>query len=126
VDRVTKGSIEAEVANAITRFHREQQGRGPEEVRAHVLGDMVIVRCSGIFTPTETHLSASEEGQKLIRSARQELRSITRADAEGIVGTIAGCPVLRSYADVDVAAAELMEVYVLAVDLERLLTKQTA
>lgn len=124
MDRVTKGSVEAEVANAVTRFHREQQGRGPQDVRAHLIGDIVLVRCSGIFTPVEARLSASEDGRKLIRSARQELRAINHAEAEGLVADIVGCRVLRSYADVDVEAAEQMEVYVLAEDAEKRLLRQ--
>jgi uncharacterized protein YbcI len=80
---------------------------------------MVLVRCSGIFTLTEGHLSASEDGRKLIRSSRQELRAINRAEAEGLVAGIVGCAVLRSYADVDVEAAEQMEVYVLEADVEK-------
>lgn len=123
MERMTKGTIEAEIANAITRFHREQQGRGPTDVRAHLIGDMVLVRCSGILTPTEVHLSASDDGRKLIVSSRQELRSINRPEAEEIVASIVKCSVLRSYADVDVEAAEQVEVYVLAVDAEKHLTK---
>ena len=124
VNRPTKGTIEAEVANAIVRFQREQQGRGPTEVRAHLLGDLVLVRCGGIFTPTEARLSASDEGRRLIKSARQELRTIVRPEIEAIVGQIVGCKVIRSYADVDVEAGEMVEIYVLDTDLEKRLLRQ--
>ena len=124
VNRPTKGTIEAEVANAVVRFQREQQGRGPNEVRAHLIGDLVLVRCGGIFTPTEARLAASEEGRKLIKSSRQELRSIVRREIETILGAIVGCRVLRSYVDVDVEAAEMIEVYVLEMDLEKSLLRQ--
>ena len=124
MNRPTKGAIEAEIANAVVRFQREQQGRGPADVRAHLIGDLVVVRCSGIFTPSETRLIASEEGRKLIRSARQELRAIHHAEIEGLVGAATGCRVLRSYADVDVEAAEQMEVYVLESDIEKRLLRQ--
>ena len=124
MDRPTKGTVEAEVANAVVRFHREQQGRGPTEVRAHVLGDLILVRLSGIFTPTEARLASTEEGRKLIKSARQELRSINHEEIEKIVGDIAACKVLRSYSDVDVEAMEQMEVYVLDTDVERRFLRQ--
>lgn len=116
---VTKGSIESEVANAVVRFQREQQGRGATTVRAHLLGDLIVVRCSGIFTATEAHLAASEDGRRLIKSARQELRSINRGEIEGILARIVGCEVTRSYYDVDVDAVEQVEVYVLSVDMEK-------
>jgi uncharacterized protein YbcI len=124
MERVTKGSLEADIANALVRFQREQQGRGATEVRAHLLGDMVIVRSTGIFTPTEAHLAVSDEGRRLIKSARQELRSIHRGEVERIVGSIAQCEVRRSYYDVDVEIAEQVEVYMLAVDVEKRLLRQ--
>lgn len=124
MDRPTKGSIEAEIAGAVVRFHREQQGRGPTDVRAHLVGDMVLIRSSGIFTPTEAHLAASEDGRRLIKSSRQELRSIDHGDLEAVIAAIAECQVLRSYYDVDVEAAEQIEVFVLEADIEKRLLRQ--
>jgi len=122
--RTTKGTIEAEVANAIVRFHREQHGRGPSDVKASLLSDMMVVRSSGVYTPTEFRLSATEDGKKLIRSARQELRSINHSEVEGLVAGIVGAGVLRSYYDIDVQSAEQIEVFVLDVDLEKRLLRQ--
>jgi uncharacterized protein YbcI len=124
MNRLTKGTLEAEIANAVVRFHREQQGRGPTEVRAHLLGDLILVRSGGIFTPTEARLAGTEEGRRLIKSARQELRAISRGEIETIISQIVGIPVLRSYCDVDVNAIEQMEVYVLEADLEKRLLRQ--
>lgn len=123
MNRPTKGTLEAEIANAVVRFQREQQGRGPTEVRAHLLGDLVLVRSIGIFTPVEAKLSVTDEGLKLIKSARLELRAINHVEIEEIIGSILGCTVLRSYFDVHVGAAEQMETYVLAVNVEKRLLR---
>ena len=120
----SKGALEAEIANAITRFHREQQGRGPNDVRAFLVGDLILVRCQGIFTPVEAKLCASDEGRKLIKSARQELRSINHLEIETIIMELASCAVLRSHCDLSVEAAEQVEVYVLACNLEKLFAGQ--
>ena len=119
----TQGTIEAGVASAVVRFHREQIGRGPSEVKAHLSGDLLLVRCTGIFTPTEARLAISEEGRKLIRSSRQELRSINHLEIEQVIEEIVGCKVLRSYCDMAVEAAEQIEVYVLELDMERRLVR---
>ncbi len=124
MERMTKGSIEAEIANAVVRFQREQQGRGATEVRAFLLGDMVVVRCGGIFTPIEARLAATEEGKRLIQSARRELRAINRTEIEGIVAGIVNASVARSYYDVNTDAAEQIEVYMLSVDVEKRLLRQ--
>jgi len=123
MSRPTKGSIEADIANAVVRFQREQQGRGPTDVRAHLVGELLLVRCAGIFTQTEANLSATEEGRRLIKSARQELRSINHAYIEEIIAGIVGSGVKRSYCDIDVETAEQMEVYVLETDIEKRLLR---
>lgn len=108
----SRGELEDAAASATVRFHKEQQGRGPTDVRAHLLGDLLLVRSSGILTPIETHLAASDEGRRLIKSARLELRSIAHADLEADLADIFGAPVVRSYYDVSVEANEQVEVYV--------------
>lgn len=115
----TLGSVEAEIANALVRFQKEQHGRGAGDVRARIVGEMVVVRCGGIFTPTEAHLSASDAGRRLIRSAREELYAIARPELEETLSRIVGQPVVRSYYDISVDAAEQVEVYVFGADLER-------
>ena len=119
----TKGTIEAEAANAVVRFHREQQGRGPSDVRAHLVGDLLLVRCSGVFTATEARLAVAEDGRKLIKSARREIHSISHLEIEGIIAGIVGCKVLRSYSDINVEAEEQVEVYVLDQDVEKRLLR---
>lgn len=114
----TRGEVEAEVASATVKFQREQQGRGPTDVRAHLVGELLLVRSRGIFTPTEAHLAASDEGRKLIKSARVELRSINRGEIEAIVSDIVGALVVQSYYDLSVEAAEQVEVYVFGESVE--------
>lgn len=117
----TKGTLESAAASATVKFHREQQGRGPTDVRAHLIGDLLLIRSTGIFTPTETHLSVTEEGRRLIKSARIELRSIVHAELEADLADLFDCPVVRSYYDIDVEAGEQVEVYVFATNVERTL-----
>ena len=124
IKRMSKGSLEAEIANAVVRFQREQQGRGAVDVHAHIIGDLVLVRSTGIWTPVEAKLAASDEGRKLIKSSRQELRSINHQEIEAIVAQIVGFQVVLSFFDVDVEAAEQVEVYVLDADVERKLLRQ--
>ena len=124
MSRVTKGSIEAEIAATVVRLQRKHQGRGASDVRAFLIGDLVLVRCTDIFTPGEVLLSGTIEGKKLIRQTREEMRAIVRDELEGAVAAIIGCKVLRSYCDMNVEAAELIEVYVLEQDIEKSLLRQ--
>lgn len=123
VDRPTRGEVEAQIANAVGRFQREQQGRGPTDVRAHLVADLVVVRSTGILTQTETILAGTPEGARIVRSARQELRSIHHEEIESLVGRVVGCAVLRSYYDMDVAAAEQVEIYALSANADGLVRR---
>jgi uncharacterized protein YbcI len=121
----TRGSLEAEVAKAVIRFHREQIGRGPENVLAWLIADMVIVRSNGIFTPTEKSLTQTNEGQRIVLSARQELRSINHGEIELIIGEITGFSVLRSFCDWNIENAEQVEIFVFEEDIEKKIFRQT-
>ncbi|MGV3615572.1 MAG: DUF2294 domain-containing protein [Fimbriimonas sp.] len=112
-------TLELEVANAIGRYHREQQGKAPGRIHVGLTGNLLTILTNDIYTPSEVQLSGDEEGRKLIKSARRELRSLTREHAHAAIAGVCGCPVLRSYWDLDVRIGEQMEAYVLGEDLER-------
>lgn len=110
-------SIELEVANAIAKYHREQQGKVPGRISVHLNANVIVVLTSEMYTPQEERLSRDEDGRKAIKSARRELRSLTRESAHALIASVVGCPVLRSYWDLDVRIGEQAEVYVLAKEI---------
>ena len=114
VSERTRDNLEAEIADRIARFHEEQQGCRSAQTIARVVGDMVLVRSIGCFTPTETKLAQTEDGRKLVKSARRELRSLTRRQIEGQIADLVGTSVIRSYWDLDVRVGEQVEVYILS------------
>ena len=116
VAELNREALEAEIGRTISRFHEDQHGCRSERTVAYVVGDMIVVRSSGCFTTTEKNLSHSEDGRRLTKSARRELRSLTRRQVEAQVAQLVGIPVLRSYWDLDVRIGEQVEVYVLAQD----------
>ena len=40
----TQGEIEAAVCEGITRFEQQYMGRGPKDIHAHLVGDLLVVR----------------------------------------------------------------------------------
>ncbi|MHB1561537.1 MAG: Na-translocating system protein MpsC family protein [Isosphaeraceae bacterium] len=49
----TQGEIEAAICEGITRFEQEDRGRGPRDIRAHLLGDLLLVRLQSVLTAAE-------------------------------------------------------------------------
>ena len=110
--------MEAEIAQVVSRFHEDQHGCKADCTVAHVVDDIVLIRSSGCFTATERHLSVTEDGRKLVKSARRELRSLNRRQIEAQIADLVGVRVLRSFWDLDVRVGEQVEVYILEQALE--------
>ena len=50
----TKNELEAEISEAITYFEIEYMGRGPKEVRTHIVEDLIVVRQGGAYAGRAT------------------------------------------------------------------------
>jgi len=49
----TQGEIEAAVCEVMSRFEQEFMGRGPKDIRTHLIGDLLVIRLQGVLTATE-------------------------------------------------------------------------
>ncbi len=49
----TQGEIEAAVCEGIARFEQEYMGRGPKDIHAYLIGDLLVVRLKGVLTVAE-------------------------------------------------------------------------
>jgi len=118
VNGTSLDSVQARILETASKFHLDQQGRAPDEIRAYLQEDIVVVYTSGIYTATEQELSLSVEGRKLIKSSRRELRSLSRRLIEEQISLIVGRYVLRSFWDLDIRTGEQVEVYMLGASLD--------
>ncbi|MGG1660426.1 DUF2294 domain-containing protein [Brevibacillus sp. NRS-1366] len=116
-----KKKLEAEISEAFIKFQRDLIGRGPQESKTYIVGDMVIVRFKGVLTVEEKHLSSHDKGRRIVKEMREVLREMYSEESEEIVEKLTGCKVLSSHSDISTKMGERIEVYVLDKDLEKLL-----
>ena len=45
----TQGEIEVAMCEGISRFEQDYVGRGPKDIQAHVLDDLVVVRLARVL-----------------------------------------------------------------------------
>jgi uncharacterized protein YbcI len=112
----TKGQIEAEISEAIIKFEREYMGRGPEEARTYLLGDIIMVRLHGVLTPAERQLARSDspgQGRTLIKQVRMELLEKARPLLEVIIRDIVGHSIISLHTDISTVTGERFIVFVL-------------
>ncbi len=113
----TKGEIEAAVCKGLAKFELEFMGRGPKDVRAHLLGDLLVVRLQGVLTAAEQHLVTtlpSEKGRDLLKQVRTQLVEIARPALEALVVDIAGVQIVSLHHDISTRTGEEIIIFTLA------------
>src|SRR5271168_2782887 len=113
----TQGEIESEISEGMCRFQQEYMGRGPKDVRAHLLGDLVVVRLKGVLTAAEQHLVKTlpaEKGRDLLKQVRTHLIETARPMMEAMLQEITGVKVVSLHHDISTATGEEVVLFTLA------------
>jgi uncharacterized protein YbcI len=116
-DMKTQGEIEAAICEGVSRFEQDYMGRGPKEVYAHLLGDLLVVRLQGVLTAAEQHLVKSltpEKGRDLLKQVRTHLIETARPVIEAMVEEITGVKVLTLHHDISTTTGEEVVLLTLA------------
>jgi uncharacterized protein YbcI len=108
---LTQSEIESLAAEAVSSFHREQNGRAPGRCQAFLVGDLLVVRLEDTFTQIEQDLVRTDEGKKLVQSSRRDLRALIRRQVEEKISSAIGIGIQRSFCDTDVRNGMQVEVY---------------
>ncbi|MBN1602689.1 MAG: DUF2294 domain-containing protein [Chitinispirillaceae bacterium] len=112
----TRGQIEAEISDAMTRFEKEHMGRGPIETRTYLVEDMVIVRLKGVLTKAEHKLIRSDRNaraRELIKQVRSELIEDGRSMLEDIIKGILRRKVRSLHTDISTETGEKLIIFTL-------------
>lgn len=105
----TQGEIEAAVCQGITRFAQEYMGRGPKDIHAYLLGELLVVRLRGVLTAAEKQLVKTlpaEKGRDLLKQVRTQLIEAARPILEAMVLEATGAGVLSLHHDVSTKTGE--------------------
>lgn len=113
----TQGEIEATVCQGINRFEQDYMGRGPKDIHAHLIGDLLVVRLRGVLTAAEQHLVQSlpaEKGRDLLKQVRTHLIETARPVMEVLIQEIMGVKVLSMHHDISTVTGEEVVLFTLA------------
>ena len=113
---MTTAAMESSIRNAIIKFEQEFMGRGPDDVRASIVRDLVVVRLKGVLTPAERQLAKTAEGVDMVKRLRQNLIAQGRDKLCEQVSDITGAKILGVFTDIDVQLGE--RVFVFTMDRE--------
>jgi uncharacterized protein YbcI len=105
----TLGELESAVCDGLARFTQDYMGRGPKQIQAHLIGDLLVVRLQGVLTAAEQHLVKSlpaERGRDLLKQVRTHLMETARPAMETLVEEATGVKVLSLHHDVSTLTGE--------------------
>jgi uncharacterized protein YbcI len=116
VSMKTSGEIEAAICEGMSRFEQEYMGRGPKDIRAHLIDDLVVVRLEGVLTAAEQHLAGAlpaEKGRDLLKQVRIHLIEAARPTMEAMISAITGTKIVSLHHDISTTTGEEVVLFTL-------------
>jgi uncharacterized protein YbcI len=113
----TAGEMEAAICEGMSRFEQEYMGRGPKDIRAHLIDDLLVVRMQGVLTAAEQHLVKvlpGERGRDMLKQVRTHLIETARPTMEAMISDITGVKVMSLHHDISTATGEELALFTLS------------
>jgi len=113
----TQGEIEAAICQGMTRFEQDYMGRGPKDIRAHLIGDLLVVRLRDVLTAPEQCMVKSlqaRKGRDLLKQVRTHLIELARPRLEAVIQGVTGVKVLSLHHDISTVTGEEVVLFTLA------------
>jgi uncharacterized protein YbcI len=92
-------------------------GRGPKDIRAHLIGDLLVVRLQGVLTAAEQHLvttRSADKGRDLLKQVRSQLIEVARPALETLIRDITGIKPRSLHHDISTITGEEVVIFTLA------------
>jgi len=112
----TQGEIEAAICEGMSRFEQDYMGRGPKDIHAHLVGDLLVVRLQGVLTAAEQQLVKAlpaEKGRDLLKQVRTHLMETARPVMETLIKEVTGAAVLSLHHDISTLTGEEVVLFTL-------------
>jgi uncharacterized protein YbcI len=113
----TQGEIESAICAGISRFEQDYMGRGPKDIHAYLIGDLLVVRLKGVLTVAEQQLVATlpaAKGRDLLKQVRIHLIETARPTVEAMIEQVTGVQVVSLHHDISTVTGEEVVLFTLA------------
>lgn len=113
--KFTKGQIEAQISDAVSKFEKEYMGRGPRDIKTTIIKNHILIVIDGFLSPSEQKLAENGQGIKLIKDMRTALFETAGNNLKDLVRDIIDINVVSMHSDVSTKTGEK----VIVVSLEK-------
>ena len=114
--KYTRGQIEAQISDAVSKFEKEYMGRGPKDIKTKIIQNHILIIIDGFLSKSEQKLANNNQGIKLIKDMRTALFENARNHLEELINNIINIEVVSMHSDVSTKTGE--KVIVLTVDCD--------
>ncbi len=114
---LTRAECEAAVGEGVMRFQEEYMGWKSEQIQAHFIRDLLVVRARETLTQAERQLGKSPspaKGRDLIKQVRRQLLELARPMLESLIYEVTGIKVLCMHHDISTVTGEEVVLFSLA------------
>lgn len=116
--KYTKGQIEAQISDAVSKFEKEYMGRGPKDIKTKIVQNHILIIIDGFLSPSEQKLADNNQGIKLIKDMRTALFENARNHLTELIGDIVKTNIVSMHSDVSIKTGEKVIVLTLEQDIE--------
>jgi uncharacterized protein YbcI len=123
----TRGEVEAAICEGVAHFMQEFMGRGPTEIRTHLIGNLLLVRLQGILTPAETSLAAvqpPEKGLDMLKNVRTYMLETSRPRIDAVIQQSTSLRCVSMHHDISTITGEEVFVFTLSGEMNLRDTKR--
>ncbi len=116
--KYTKGQIESQISDAVSKFEKEYMGRGPKNIKTKIFQNHILIIIDGYLTQSEQKLGGSENGIKLIKDMRIALFEDSRNYLKELITDIIHVNIISMHSDVSTKTGEKVIVVTLDDDID--------
>jgi len=118
---MTKGQLEAKLSEAVSKFEMEYMGRGPKLIRSYIINDMILIRLSGVLSPSEQKLTDNPQGIELFKKVRTTLFEGGRGYLETLITDIIDVAIVSTHSDISTKTGEKIIIITTDKNIEEML-----
>jgi uncharacterized protein YbcI len=117
-NKLTKGQLEAQISNELSKFEKEYMGRGPKEIKTKIIQNHILIIIDGFLSQSEQKLAENEQGKKLVKDLRLALFDSSREQLISLIQELIGIRIISVHSDVSTKTGEKVVVLTIEGNLE--------
>ena len=104
----------------IRKVRKDTFGKGPERIHTTFVENMAITRMHGNFTPTEKFIANSEDGKKMVHSARTHMiKELYKSHVPEGLEELCGSKLIHLFTDIKVEEDMAVSVFMFEKNIEQ-------